>query len=335
MFGRFLLAALVLCGAAAAQHQDSSPTELWKQHMDAGMELEKSGQYARAKTEVEAALRTARSAGQEDGVFLSQIELGTVAASMGEYIEAEQWDNDAVRLGGERYGKESPRLAAAFTNLAALYRDQGDSSRAEEYSRHALRQVPGQGPADRASRAQALGVLGGILIRRGELEEAELDLRQSIEIAEKLPAGAEILGGDWNNLAGLYAGSGRYSEALELYRKAYGLCVKVNGRNDPNLFFVLAGTAAVQARLGQFKEAVISIQSAIQLMDAGGPGATLLVHDALVAEAEWLHKLKREREAKRVRAQAEQAAQAAAHHSYAQYTVDARQVAQGMAKTAK
>jgi tetratricopeptide (TPR) repeat protein len=333
MVRRFLISALVFSGIAAAQQQDSSPAELWKEHMDAGMKLEKSGQYAEAKAELESAIDA--SVRKSESVFLAQIELGTVAASMGQYIEAEQWDNDAVRLGEELFGIESAQLAAPLTNLAALYRDQGDSARAEEFGRRALRLVSGRASADPAARAQVLGALGGILFRRGELEEAEADLRQSIRIAETLPAPGGILPADWNNLAGLYAGTGRYDEALSLYQTAYELCVKVNGSDDPNLFFILAGTAAVQARLGQYKEAVLSIQSAIQHADAGGPGSTLPVRDALLAEAEWLHKLKRERQAKQVRARAAQVAQAAARNSYSQYTVDARQVAQTMAKTAK
>lgn len=335
MFGRVLVTALVFCGAAAAQHQDASPADVWKQHMDSGMKLEKSGQYAGAKAELLSALQAAIGVRKNDSIFAAQIELGTVAASMGQYLEAEQWDNDAVRLGTDTYGKESPRLSAPLTNLAALYRDQGDSSRAETVARRALRLVSGRVSAGSAERAQALGVLGGILLRRGETEEAEADLRQSVHIAQKLPAQGEILAADWNNLAGLYAGTGRYSEALALYRDAYQLCVKLNGSGDPNLFFILAGTAAVQARSGQFKEAVASIRSAIQHADAGGPGSTLPVRDALLAEAEWLHKLKREHEAKQVRARAAQVAQVTAHNSYAQYLVDARQVAQGMAPAAK
>lgn len=334
MFGQFLVTALIFCGAAAAQ-PGSSPAEMWKQHMDAGMKLEKSGQYAGAKTELEAALQAASGINKNESVFLSQIELGTVAASMGQYIEAEQWDNDAVRVGTETYGQASPQLAAPLTNLAALYRDQGDSSRAEEFGRRALRLVSGRASADSAARAQALGVLGGILLQRGEAEEAEADLRQSVHIAERVAAQGEILAADWNNLAGLYASSGRYSEALGLYRDAYKLCVKMNGSDDPNLFFIQAGMAAVEARSGQYKEAVGSIRSAIQHADAGGPESTLPVRDALLAEAEWLHKLKREHEAKQARARAAQVAQATAHNSYAQYIVDARQVAQGMAKAAK
>lgn len=300
--------------------------------MDSGMKLEKSGHYTEAKAALESALRTASSVRKDGRVLLSEIALGSIEASMGQYTEAEGWDNQAVRLGEELYGKESPDLAAPFTNLAALYRDQGDYARAEEFGRRALQVVSQPTPADPTTRAHVLGALGGILSRRGKREEAEADLRQSIAIAEKLAAASDILAGDWNNLAGLYAGMGRYSEALQFYREAYELSSRINGDNDPNLFFILAGMAAVQARSGQYADAVTSMQSAIQRADAGGPAMTILMRDALLAQAEWLHKLKRESEAKRVRARAKQVAETVAHNSYSQYTVDAGQIAKGIVK---
>jgi hypothetical protein len=61
--------------------------------------------------------------------------------------------------------------------------------------------------------------------------------------------------------------------------------------------------------------------------EAGGLGNTILIRDALFAEADWLHRLKREGEAKRVRAKAKLIARAAAGNSYPQFTFDVRQVA--------
>jgi len=328
MLGRSLVSTLVLIGTATAQNQNPSAADLWKQHMDSGMKLENRGQYAEAREELQAALRAASSLPKDGRTFLVRIELGSVAASTGQYIEAEQWNDDAIRLGIELYGKESSRLATPLTNLAALYRDQGDSARAEEFCRRALQVLP-EG-TDPAVRANVLGVLGGILSRSGKLEEAEASLQQSIQTVQKLPAASGILAADWNNLAEVYAKTGRNAEALATYRDAYALCSKIGGSNDPNLFFILAGMAALEARSGQYSDAVRTIQSAVERSGAGGPAATLAVRNALLAEAEWLHKLKRDGEAKRVRARAQQVGKAAIQNSYSQYTVDARQVAQGM-----
>jgi len=328
MVGRLVVSALVICGAASAQPPSSS--DPWKQHMDLGRQMESRGQYVEARQELEAALQVVNGFPKDGRGFLSRVELGTVAASAGQYIDAEHWDNEALRQGMELYGKESPALAVPYANLAALSRDQGDYTRAEEFCRRALQLAAEESAAGRAARANVLGVLGGVLAQRGKLEEAEDILQQSIRIAENLPAGSGILAADWSNLAGMYAATGRDGEALALYRDAYALCEKIGGSNDPNLFFILAGMAAVQARSGHYSDAVTTIQSAIQREDAGGPTTTLRVRDALLAEADWLHKLKRDGEAKRVRARAKQVGQAATQNSYAQYTVDARQIAQGM-----
>jgi uncharacterized protein YaaQ len=84
--------------------------------------------------------------------------------------------------------------------------------------------------------------------------------------------------------------------------------------------------ADVRAEMGQFMEAVTAVESAIRLAEAGGAGNTILMRDALVAEASWLHKLNRKKEAKRVEAKAKQVAKTAERNSYLQYTVDAHQV---------
>lgn len=213
-----------------------------------------------------------------------------------------------------------------------LYRDQGDYGRAEEFCRRALGLISEPAAAPAATRAQVLGTLGGILDRRGKLAESETLLLQSAEIAESLPAPSLILAGDLNNLAGVYAKTGRAEEALATYRKAYELNEKAGGPNDPNLFYILAGMASVEAGAGHFAKAVEAIKSGIRKAEAGGAANTLQVRDALVAEAAWLHKLKREEEARRVRAREKQVAEAAARNGYLQYTVDARQIAQTIEK---
>jgi tetratricopeptide (TPR) repeat protein len=328
MFRHCLISAIVVCGVAAAQE---SPAAAWKQHTEAGRALEAGGHYAGAKEQFQSALRAAAGLGTGARLFLSRIELGSVTASMGQYMEAEQWDNDAVRLGIEIYGNRGSQLAAAYTNLAALYRDQGEYGRAEEFGRKAATLTAGDPTAPANTRADVLGLLGGILSRRGKLAEAETALQQSIEIAQGLPP-SEILTGDWNNLADVYARTDRKAEALGLYQQAYALKQKLSGSKDPNLFYILAGMAAVQADSGHYAEAVGNIQSGIGLAEAGGAANTMQVRDALNAEAVWLHKLKRDDDAKRVRAKARQVARAATQNSYSQYTLDARQMANSLDK---
>ena len=328
MFRRCLISIFLIYGAAFAQQQNGSAAETWNQHMDLGKKLAARGQYTEAEDEYEAALEAVSQSPNDGRALLSRLELGTVAAATGHYTDAEQWDNQAVRQGIELYGKDAPELAVPYGNLAALYRDQGDYARAEEFSRLALRLMSKQRPDVPAARAELLGSLGGILSARGRFSEAEVALQQSIHIAETLPEPSEILAGDWSNLAGVYARTRRMADALALYEKARDLCNRIGDGRDPNLFFILAGIAGIEGAVGHYAEAVNSIESAIQRVDAGGPADTLQVRDALLAEATWLHKLKREDEVKRVRARAKRVTRTTSRNSYAQYTVDARQVAQ-------
>lgn len=328
MFARCLVSLLLSYGAALGQPQDRSAAESWKQHMDVAKKLAARGQYAEANSEYEAALAAVNKLPNDGHAFLSRLGLGSVAAAAGHYTDAESWDNEAAREGIELYGKDAPALAVPYSQLAELYRDQGDYGRAEEFSRLATGLLSKQRPEIPAARAELLGSLGGILSARGKFSEAEAVLQQSIDIAEKLPGPSEILAADWSNLAGVYARIGQMTDALALYQKAQELYSQIGDGNNPDLFFILAGIASIDGASGRYAEAVSSIKLAIQRADAGGPANTLQLRDALLAEASWLHKLKREAEAKRARARAERVAQAASQNSYARFTVDAGKVAQ-------
>jgi len=174
--------------------------------------------------------------------------------------------------------------------------------------------------------ARVLGTLGGILYHRGKVAEAETSLQQSLRLAEGPRPDSEIVAGDLNNLAGVYVKTGRRAEALAALQEAYTLYYNAGGSNNPNLFYVLLSMADVHAEMGHYVQAVTAVESGIRLAEIGGAANTILMRDALAAEASWLHKLKREQEAKRVRAKAKQVAKATAQSSYSQYTVDAQQL---------
>ena len=320
---------LLAAWAVSAPAQDK-PALNWKQHIDAGMSLEDGGQYAAAKQQYTAGLQLV--AGFKDNrELVTQMKLGVLAASMGQYVEAEEWDNKAVRLGLELYGSTSAELAIPFINLAALYREQGQPAKAENYGRRAL-SLLGE-PHDSAAlvRAKVLGTLGGILSLRGELTEAESMLRESTELARRIPPPSDILSANLNNLAGVYAKTQRPAEALAAYREAYDL-VRAASSNDPNLFYILAGMAGVEAGSGHYEQAVADLESGIRLADEGGAGNTMQVRDALAAEANWLTRLNRKDEARRVREREKRVAEVTARNSYSQQIIDASQVAKSVEK---
>jgi tetratricopeptide (TPR) repeat protein len=292
--------------------------------MDSGMAFQAQGQYADAKAQFESALRETASFGHGDArTYATRVALGMVAVSVGRYKEAEESDNEAVRLGMDIYGKDSQELAIPFHNLAVVYAEQHEFAPAEEYCHRALSLLSGPASAP-AAVANVLGSLGGIQFRRGRLEEAEASLLESIRIAKTLPPGSEILAGDLSNLSTVYVQQGRRTQALAALRQAYDLYYQAGGWNHPNLFYVLTGMASIEAGSGRLADAVTHAESAVQIAESGGSANTIAVRDALTVEAAWLHKLKRDAEAKRVRAKAMRVAAATAGNSYTQYTVDAR-----------
>ena len=191
MFGRCFVSIFSICVATFAQ-QNVSAAGSWKQHMDLGKKLEARGHYTGANDEYEAALRVVSKLSRDGRAFLSRIALGNVAAATGRYTDAEQWDNEAVREGLEIYGNDAPELAVPFGSLAALYRDQGNYARAEEFSRRAVSLMSDEQRAVPAQRAQLLGMLGGILSARGKFGDAEAALQQAYGHQKDLQHGVEL-----------------------------------------------------------------------------------------------------------------------------------------------
>jgi tetratricopeptide (TPR) repeat protein len=310
-----------------AEQAETPAYVLWQEHMRLGESLEQKGSYLQAKQQFRTGL-DALGAGQRDKrSFLSDIHLAATSGQLGQYAEAEEWGNRAMRTGTALYGVDSAELAVPLLNLAIVYRDENRYANAEQASRRVL-DLLNASDSHRTVLAATLGLLGTVLFRRGEFREAEQVLRQSVEAAEKLGvSNPEILAENLSNLAAFCRKAGRQAEAGSLFQRALPLYEQAYGPEHPELVPILTAMATLHADSGDYREAIQENEHAVQLAKtAWGPNHPL-IHDALLDEASWLRKLHRKHEAKALETEAKAIERATAHNSLVRYTVDARDLA--------
>uniref|UniRef100_A0A8C2IDX4 dolichyl-phosphate-mannose--protein mannosyltransferase n=1 Tax=Cyprinus carpio TaxID=7962 RepID=A0A8C2IDX4_CYPCA len=183
--------------------------------------------------------------------------LGNLLKSQGKEEEAERMLKESIRFG--------PHFADAYSSLASLYADQGHSKEANEIYTKGIENCPDSsdlhnnygvflvdtGHGDRAafhyqeavrlkpSHYVAMVNLGRLLRSSNDNKEAELWYKRALQVVRKV----DIL----TPLGALYYNTGRYEEALEVYREAATL--------QPDSTDIWLALAQVLAMAGHSSEA--------------------------------------------------------------------------------
>uniref|UniRef100_A0A8C9SGY7 dolichyl-phosphate-mannose--protein mannosyltransferase n=1 Tax=Scleropages formosus TaxID=113540 RepID=A0A8C9SGY7_SCLFO len=226
--------------------------KLYPRHASAMNNL---GTLTRHPEEAEQYYRRALDINQQHNRAL--FNLGNLLKSQGKEAEAEQLLKDSIRFG--------PHFADAYSSLASLYAEQkrfaeaneiylqgiencpdssdlhnnygvflvdtGDGGRAAVHYQHAVRLKP--------THYVAMVNLGRLLRSSNDNKEAEAWYKRALQVTRKV----EIL----TPLGALYYNTGRYEEALQVYREAAAL--------QPDSTDIWLALAQVLAMAGRTKEA--------------------------------------------------------------------------------
>ena len=116
-----VLVCLVLWPAFAEAQQ-----EAWERHMRAAIEADQQGHYAKAITQMQAALRAAEAFGSDDPRLATSLNnLAALYRLQGRYAEAEPLYKRSLAIVEKALGPEHPHLAIGLDNLGQLYYAQG------------------------------------------------------------------------------------------------------------------------------------------------------------------------------------------------------------------
>ncbi len=269
---------IVLAAAWAAAAGSQRPEELSRR----ADELYGQARYAEAeplyRRALEAWAHGAPAALRNRAV--DKCSLGALLRAEGRYREAEKWLTEA--LAELESAGTAAEMARARYSLAALYRDEGDLTRAGELARRAMETAPepmrgnarlilgsvyveqkrfGDAEpvvmaalegADGAQAMTAYTLLTTMAMGRGEYGEAEDFARKALYFGRAaLPAGHQSLAAAWNNLAQACRFEGRYLEAERAYREAIDTWEESLGPWHPDLAKGLSNFAAFYHERGR------------------------------------------------------------------------------------
>jgi tetratricopeptide (TPR) repeat protein len=195
----------------------------WEQLIDRGAALDTAGNYAGAAE----LYRVAKTlAGQSPDLRLVQTLtlLADSEANSGRWAEAERDYRQALRVAAAAVGKQSPEYARLLTSLAVTYWESGDAGRAEPLLRRAISLcLPIMAPDD-TRLALARNSLGAVLLSKERYREAELLLRQSLQVFQRYPERYTAeLGAASSNLGVATMNLGHIEEASRLVQEAVDL----------------------------------------------------------------------------------------------------------------
>src|SRR5947209_2003532 len=196
------------------------------------------------------ALLLASPLGAQQGRWEESISRSFSFQQQGNYAQAVQWAQEALRAAEATFGSEHINVATSLNALAVLYKDQGKYAEAEPLFRRALaiwEKVRGSGKYAEAEplyhgalavRERALGAghldvanllnnLAQLCAAQGRYADAEPLYQRSLAIREKtLGSEHSFVADSLNNLAGLYKAQGKRSEehTSELQSRQYLVC---------------------------------------------------------------------------------------------------------------
>ncbi len=152
-------------------------------------------------------------------------------------------------------GADSLEAGKAATNLAYLYRENGDLTRAEAEQRRAIEIMEKHLGADHPTMVAGWNNLFTILAMLDRADEGEPYLRRAIEIGQRaFPSGAPMLQ-IRANVATLEAKRGHYAEAARILEEVIAGQERVLGGDHPQLAISLTHYSEVLKKLHQNGEA--------------------------------------------------------------------------------
>jgi len=231
--------------------------------------------------------------GWERGELFGRIAI--VYSNMGQAEQALAY----YRVALESFGDRHPLSAARTLYRMGIAANEGlgDAARGEALYRESMRLYEAHG--DVSGRALGLIGLGGILLERGVLDDAEDAVRQALSGLEGDPVHTGFYADALWMLGDVHARRGRHADALGCLERALPLFLKTN-RPSAHLAELHRRFSATLAALGRFEEALSHHQRYHALLVEHLQGAADAKMAAMMAQFDTAQALK-DREIHRLR----------------------------------
>ncbi len=178
--------------------------------------------------------------------------LARVNRSLAEHETAHAMARKALAILADHPAARRDDLAEAWMLNGATLSSLGQYAEAEQAHRRALALTD---PHDRPAVARSLNNIGLALYSLGRFEQAEVLMRESLEIRQAENVDRTALASAYNNLALVMAATGKRADAEPLYRQALELRRIELGDRHPATTYALTNLATLLTQRGEWEEA--------------------------------------------------------------------------------
>lgn len=194
-----------------------------------------------------------------------QNNVALVHQDMGNFPEAQQLLEAALKGDIQALGKQNPTIAARKSNLALVYQDLGNFHQAVDLLAEALEiniECFGEKDATVAVRRSNLGL---VYLDLGKFEEARQQLEKALasdtnRFGEKHP----MVAARQTNLANIYRELDKYQEAEALFKKAHETYTAFFDKDHPNVVTTLSNLGVLYQAMGKYQEAKSVFERTLQ-----------------------------------------------------------------------
>lgn len=199
---------------------------------------------------------------------LTYNNLAGVYQYKGEYDNAIEFFEKALKISEAKLGLDHPNTAATYNNLAGVYHAKGEYGWAIGFYEKALKiyeHILGLNHPDTAAAYNNLAV---VYRCRGEYNKAIGFFEKALKIYEDTlglhhPNTAFI----YNNLALVYHAKGEYDKAIGLYEKTLKIREVKSGSDHPNTAFTYNNLAAVYKHIREYDRAIWFYEKALKICE--------------------------------------------------------------------
>ena len=207
---------------------------------------------------------------QERAVAVAEVyhNLALVYYGQGNYENALEYYEKALKISEEKLGADHPNTAATYNNLAVVYDDQGNYEKALKYYEKALKVYEEKLGADHPDTAATYNNLAVVYYEQGNYEKALEYYEKALRIREeKLGADHPDTAATYNNLALVYDDQGNYEKALEYYEKALRIREEKLGADHPDTAATYNSLALVYYEQGNYEKALEYYEKALRIRE--------------------------------------------------------------------
>lgn len=196
----------------------------------------------------------------------SYLNVGWYFIESGDYEQARQYTNMALRLfQGSNY-RADPGLPEALNQMAALEMESGDIKESARLMRDAYRLACERNP-DGENNIDFLYNLGTVLLQSSEYEEARGNLKTVILKCESSRSNRPLCASARESLAMIHLKSGDLRLAEEMMLNAVSLRLSVQGREHPHYARALTNLGEVYRKQGRDEEALSRFSEALEIQE--------------------------------------------------------------------